>query len=91
MNEDREYLRICGKRLGIAWLGPAPKDAPTLIFLHEGFGCVDMWHDFPAKLSSATGCRALVYSRLGYGHSPHSEQKATTLKVIADFILSILH
>ncbi|MBC8198554.1 MAG: alpha/beta hydrolase [Desulfobacterales bacterium] len=25
------------------------------------------------------------------GHSPHTEQKATTLKVMADFILSILH
>lgn len=69
MNEDREYLRICGKRLEIAWLGPAPKDAPTLIFLHEGFGCVDMWHDFPAELSETTGCGALVYSRLGYGQS----------------------
>jgi pimeloyl-ACP methyl ester carboxylesterase len=28
-----------------------------------------MWHDFPEKLSLATGCGALVYSRLGYGKS----------------------
>ena len=28
-----------------------------------------MWRDFPTKLAAATGCGALVYSRLGYGHS----------------------
>ncbi|MFH1481517.1 MAG: alpha/beta hydrolase, partial [Pseudomonadota bacterium] len=57
------------KRLETAWYGPPPDKAPTLVFLHEGLGCVAMWHDFPAKLSSATGCGALVYSRLGYGRS----------------------
>jgi pimeloyl-ACP methyl ester carboxylesterase len=41
----------------------------TLVFLHEGLGCVDMWHDFPSRLASATGCGALVYSRLGHGRS----------------------
>ncbi|MDO9566949.1 MAG: alpha/beta hydrolase [Candidatus Desulfaltia sp.] len=69
MNGYREYIRVGGKRMEIAWLGPAPKDAPTLIFLHEGLGCVNMWHDFPAELSKTTGCGALVYSRLGYGRS----------------------
>ena len=28
-----------------------------------------MWRDFPEKLARATGCGALVYSRLGYGDS----------------------
>jgi pimeloyl-ACP methyl ester carboxylesterase len=28
-----------------------------------------MWRDFPDRLASATGCGALVYSRLGYGAS----------------------
>ncbi|MDI6687982.1 MAG: alpha/beta hydrolase [Desulfobacterales bacterium] len=69
MNGYGEYLGIGGKRMEIARLGPASKDAPTLIFLHEGLGCVDMWHDFPAELSEATGCGALIYSRFGYGRS----------------------
>lgn len=64
-----EYLLVDGKRLEVAWHGPAPRDAPTLVFLHEGLGCVAMWRDFPAKLAAATGCGALVYSRLGYGRS----------------------
>lgn len=43
--------------------------APTLVFLHEGLGCVSLWRDFPARLAEATGCGALVYSRAGYGRS----------------------
>jgi pimeloyl-ACP methyl ester carboxylesterase len=66
---SRKYLVVDGKRIEFIWLGPGPDDAPTLIFLHEGLGCVDMWRDFPAKLAASTGCGAMVYSRLGYGHS----------------------
>ncbi len=58
-----------GKRLEYEWLGPAPAAAPTLVFLHDGLGCVDTWRDFPAALAAATGCGALVYSRAGYGGS----------------------
>jgi pimeloyl-ACP methyl ester carboxylesterase len=42
---------------------------PTLVFLHEGLGCVSLWKDFPDKLAKALGCPAVVYSRLGYGQS----------------------
>ena len=69
VNTDRAYLVIDGKRLEALWYGPAPHKAPTLVFLHEGLGCAQMWRDFPAKLAGATGCGALVYSRLGYGRS----------------------
>jgi pimeloyl-ACP methyl ester carboxylesterase len=58
-----------GHRLEIAWHGPAPNDAPTLVLLHEGLGSVSAWRDFPGKLAHATGCGALVYSRWGYGRS----------------------
>jgi pimeloyl-ACP methyl ester carboxylesterase len=66
---QNKHLIVDGKRLEIAWHGPSPEEAPTLVFLHEGLGCVAMWRDFPAKLSATTGCGALVYSRLGYGRS----------------------
>ncbi|MFM2086963.1 MAG: hypothetical protein RLZZ237_1832 [Pseudomonadota bacterium] len=42
---------------------------PCLVFLHEGLGCCAMWKDFPAQLCLATGCRGLLYDRLGYGLS----------------------
>lgn len=56
-------------RLEAEWIGPGPGDAPTLVFLHEGLGCVALWRDFPARLVELTGCGAMVYSRLGYGGS----------------------
>ena len=58
-----------GKRLEVVWHGPSPDKAPTLVFLHEGLGCVAMWRDFPARLAARTGWGALVFSRLGYGRS----------------------
>lgn len=63
------FLEVSGHRLEYAWLGPAAADAPTLIFLHEGLGSLSLWRDFPARLATATGCGALIYSRAGYGGS----------------------
>ena len=57
------------KKVESVWYGPQPEKKPTLVFLHEGLGCVSMWRDFPEKLSKETECGALVYSRLGYGKS----------------------
>ncbi len=65
----KKYIEIDGKRLETEWHGPPPSEALTLVFLHEGLGCVAMWRDFPARLAEATGCGALVFSRLGYGRS----------------------
>lgn len=63
------YLTAAGERLEYQWIGPGPGERPTLVFLHEGLGCVGMWRDFPARVAAATGCGALVYSRCGYGDS----------------------
>lgn len=62
-------LKAGGHQLEYVWHGPPPADAPTLVFLHEGLGCVSLWRDFPARVAEATGCGALVYSRAGYGES----------------------
>ncbi|SFN24186.1 Pimeloyl-ACP methyl ester carboxylesterase [Chryseobacterium oleae] len=45
------------------------KDKPVIVFLHDSLGCTELWRDFPAKLSEATGCNILMYDRLGYGKS----------------------
>jgi len=65
----RGYLETEGGRLEACWLGPPPGEAPTLVFLHEGLGCVAGWKGFPAEIAAATGCGALIYSRAGYGRS----------------------
>jgi pimeloyl-ACP methyl ester carboxylesterase len=42
---------------------------PTLIFLHDSFGCIELWRDFPRRLGALSHCPVLVYDRLGYGKS----------------------
>lgn len=69
MSERRDTLLVGGKHLEYAWLGPPPEEAPTLVLLHDGLGCVELWRDFPAHLARATGWGCLVYSRAGYGGS----------------------
>lgn len=63
------FLQIRELRLEYQWLGPPPDHAPTLVFLHEGLGCVSMWRSFPEQLTRQTGMSGLVYSRAGYGKS----------------------
>ena len=75
------HLSAGGGRLEAEWIGPGPDQAPTLVFLHEGLGCVRLWRDVPARLAERTGCGALVYSRLGYGRSD-----ACTLPRSVDFM-----
>ena len=47
-------------------IGIARRDAPTLVFLHEGLGSIAMWRDFPARVARATRLRRdrLFASRL---------------------------
>ena len=63
------FIDIEGRRLETLTLGPPPQQAPTLVLLHEGLGCVALWRDFPQALAAATGCGVVAYSRFGYGGS----------------------
>lgn len=42
---------------------------PTLVFLHEGLGSIELWRSFPDDVVSRTDHRGLVYSRFGHGWS----------------------
>lgn len=63
------FVAAGGRRLECRMVGPAPAEAPTIVLLHEGLGCVALWRDFPERLSAATGCGVFAYSRAGYGQS----------------------
>ncbi len=73
MLPDRGHLGIGTARLEFRRWGPDPSvatpEAPTLVLLHEGLGCVALWRDFPERLAAATGLGVLAYSRAGYGSS----------------------
>ncbi len=44
-------------------------DAAPFVLLHDSLGCVELWRDFPAQLSQATGREVVAYDRLGFGRS----------------------
>lgn len=46
--------------------------APIVLF-HDSLGCVDLWRDFPARLSAASGRTVIAYDRLGFGRSDPRE------------------
>ncbi len=67
-----EYIDLGDRRLRLRRLAPQRADGlerTTLIFLHEGLGCIEMWRDFPQIVCDATGCAGIVYDRTGYGRS----------------------
>ncbi|HEX2649923.1 MAG TPA: alpha/beta hydrolase [Burkholderiales bacterium] len=53
---------------------------PALVFLHEGLGSIRLWRDFPARVAKATGRKALVYDRYGYGQSDVLEEEKVDVK-----------
>jgi len=67
---DRGHVVVDGVRLEYRLLGPQPRGALTLVLLHEGLGCVDLWRNFPDRLAAAMPeCSVFAYSRRGYGRS----------------------
>jgi pimeloyl-ACP methyl ester carboxylesterase len=68
-------VQAAGRSLNYEWTGGGSAARPVLVFLHEGLGSIRQWRDFPAKVAEATGCRALVYDRYGYGDSDVLEKK----------------
>jgi len=69
LRESHGFFNINGDNLEYQSLGPCQSDVTTLVFLHEGLGCLAMWRDFPRQVAQLTGCRVLTYSRAGYGGS----------------------
>lgn len=69
------------------------EESPTLIFLHDSLGCIDLWRDFPEKLGEATHCNIIVYDRQGYGKScpfEERERENNYLEVEADVLNALI-
>ena len=84
MDADPRFAEIdwAGRRVRIEhrWIAGERREWPLIVFLHEGLGSAAMWRDFPQQLCEAAGCRGLVYSRPGYGHStPRAAEEAWDL------------
>lgn len=69
------------------------EDKPTIVFLHDSLGSVQLWRDFPAKLAAATECNVLAYDRLGYGKSfpmPTHVRPVNYMELEADLLNDLL-
>src|SRR5690349_11637147 len=84
------FATAAGRSLAYEWLGEARPGSPTLVFLHEGLGSIRQWRDFPARVAAATGCRALVYDRYGYGQSDVLAEPRRTVRFMHDEALGAL-
>src|SRR5882672_5227704 len=82
-------LNAAGHAVNYEWIeGDAGR--PPLVFLHEGLGSIRQWRDFPAKVAAATGCRALVYDRYGYGQSDVLAEQKRDVRFMHDEALAAL-
>ena len=77
-------VKAAGRSLSYEWIEGDGRGKPTLIFLHEGLGSIRQWRDFPVKLVAATGCRAFIYDRYGYGQSDVLEEPRRTVRFMHD-------
>jgi len=87
-----EFIDLGDRSLRLRRLVPTRNDGlerTTLIFLHEGLGCIEMWRDFPQRLCDATACSGIVYDRTGYGRSSPwpAEPGLAYMEIEADVVL----
>ena len=72
------------------WVGEQAGGKPVIVFLHEGLGSIRQWRGFPAQLAAASGLRALVYDRYGYGQSDVLREPRRTVRFMHDEALTAL-
>lgn len=76
----RIFARVWTPEGGARAVAP---DRPIVLF-HDSLGSVELWRDFPAGLSAATGRRVIAYDRLGFGRSDPRADSLDPATFIAD-------
>lgn len=87
-----DFIDLGDRTLRCRRLAPQRSDGlerTTLVFLHEGLGCIEMWRDFPQRLCDATMCAGVVYDRTAYGKSSPwpSDPGVHYMEIEADAVL----
>ena len=91
---EKGYLKINDYQLFYRYLIDKKNPAePVLIFLHDSWGCTEMWEDFPEKIAELFGLNALIYDRRGFGKSsPFAPEPRTKyyLHYSADELINVM-
>ena len=69
------------------------ENQPTLIFLHDSLGCVELWRDFPEYIANKSNCNLLIYDRFGYGRSSSfltEKRENNYMELEADFLNELI-
>lgn len=84
-------VQLDGARLRVEQIGK-PNASHVIVFLHDSFGCIKLWRDFPEKLCQSSGCGGIVYDRQGYGESsPFTQSRRIDyLEKEADVLIDLL-
>src|SRR4029079_2457933 len=87
-----QFIDLGDRTLRVRRLSPQKSDGlerTTLVFLHEGLGCIEMWRDFPQKLCDVLQCDGVVYDRTAYGQSSPwpSDPGVKYMEIEADVVL----
>lgn len=87
ISADNPYVHIRrnGQEVALEYqfINAEGRQAPLIVFLHEGMGSINMWRGWPAKVCLQLQCRGLVYSRYGYGQStPRQAHERRTINYL---------
>jgi len=67
-----------------------PENRPSLLFLHDSWGCIELWGDFPEKVLELSGLNGLLYDRRGYGQSSRFAIKQRTEFYLHDEAIELM-
>ncbi|EJL74460.1 alpha/beta fold hydrolase [Chryseobacterium populi] len=65
---QNKLIEVKGKKLYIEYHS-LYESKPTIVFLHDSLGSVQLWRDLPVKIAEKAQCNVLAYDRIGYGKS----------------------
>jgi pimeloyl-ACP methyl ester carboxylesterase len=64
------FETVLDKTLRVRHLKQASGEGqPSIVFLHEALGCIELWKNFPNLVAEATGLNVVIYERQGHGES----------------------
>ncbi|MEY8760928.1 alpha/beta fold hydrolase [Chryseobacterium tongliaoense] len=89
---QNKLIEVNGKKLYTEY-NSLFKNSPTIIFLHDSLGCVQLWRDLPVRIAEQAQCNILVYDRIGYGKSDPMqtyERPTNYMELEADLLNDLL-